>query len=178
MHDQRRFHTSHDTPPSLGASYIGLHTEIYTGLGHGDWIDYKLTRLLSVARTGNEPQSRMDKHLKWIAGTDEWDPIYWEGRDKIVGGHLKLRMHGDEEVLAVYKFSGANWLQRVYYHGRNGFREEWEEAGKASRGSLGISKKEGITEQVVQHMLMICIGIEEQIRHSKGFSAAYHGGWI
>jgi hypothetical protein len=90
--------------------------------------------------------------------------VYWEGRGKIVGGHLKLRVHGNEEALAVYKARYATWLPRVYYQGMNGFWEDWEDGGGASQGSLGILKKEGITEEVVRHMLIACVGIEEQIR--------------
>jgi hypothetical protein len=165
-------------PPPPRAFSSGPHTELHTSLGHGEWYDYKLTQLLDTAFTNEKRQAHKDHPLKWVAGTEEWDPLYWEGRGKIIGGHLKLSMHGNEEVLAIYKVRGATWLRRFYHQGMSGLWEHWEDGGGASRGSLGILKQEGLAEEVVRHMLMACIGIEEQIMRNKGFDGAYHGGWL
>lgn len=32
-------------------------------------------------------------------------------------------------------------------------------------------------ESVVRHLLMVAVGIEEQIRRSRGFQGLYHGRW-
>jgi hypothetical protein len=152
----------------------GPFTDIFSGLGHGKWYDYKLTKLLGLDACV-EPLSRNDKPLKWVAGAGKWDPIEWEGRGTVIGGHLKLKRDNDEEVLAVYKARGATLRQKVE---SDVLEEEWEDCSETGTGSLGILREDGITEEVVRHMLLTCVGIEEQILRSKGFGGTYHGSWM
>jgi len=146
---------------------------VYSGLGHGMWYDYVLTGLL-----GRDKK----KPLRWSAEPDNWRTIkdtehgreytdmQWAGRGKPVGGSLVLKDERDSEILAVYKPRSARWTA-------NRKQAQTGDDGEADGvGCLGIMVAD-LGEEALEHMILNCASIEEQIMRSRGFNGAYHGCW-
>ncbi|KAF2805356.1 uncharacterized protein BDZ99DRAFT_525058 [Mytilinidion resinicola] len=125
--------------------------QLTNGLGHGQWRDSILAQLL-----GRD----MSKPLEWCASSDQWDGFDKSYTSRFVNG---------QDILAIYKPRSSSW--------QNYSAEKLEELENSDGvGSLGIMI-DGVSGDALEHMILTCVAIEEQIMRSKGFGGSYHADW-
>ncbi|KAF2488817.1 hypothetical protein BU16DRAFT_567784 [Lophium mytilinum] len=140
--------------------------QLTNGLGHGQWRDSVLTKLL-----GRD----MSKPLEWCASYNQWDgydetytgrfvKLAWDSRGRCVGGSLMLK--SGQDILAIYKPRSSSWE-------KDGLEKVEDSHGM---GSLGIMI-DGVSGDALEHIILTCVAIEEQIMRSKGFGGSYHADW-
>jgi hypothetical protein len=136
----------------------------YSGLGHGEWSDEPLAKMLGI--TPKSPNSGTRTQLHWNAMGSEWYHVRsgWPGKGKVNGGGLVLT--ANNQVLAIYKPRSSQWAEVKEGEDGNGV------------GVLAICS-EKIDHNMARHILVSAVTIEEQIMWSKGFHPdKYHGGWM
>jgi hypothetical protein len=140
--------------------------KVSSGLGHGGWRDYVLAEMLGYNDT---------KSVTWYAAPGRWHAavgkekevnLEWDGRGIPLGGSIILKDYS-HRALALYKPRCAQWSNE-------GAEKTWTK--EEGIGSLGILT-ENVEKRVLEHMILVCVSIEEQIMGSRGFKGAYHGGW-
>lgn len=135
---------------------------VYSGLGHGVWID----SVLSGVRGG--------KKVHWRASGAGWvvqgREVEWVGVRKPRDGALWCEQLADDccesKLLALYLPRGSKPKA-----GGEPVRGKGE-----GMGMLGVLLDD-LDDDMVQHMVLTCVSIEEQIMRSRGFGGAYHGAW-
>lgn len=156
------------------ANEDGCTSRLSTGLGHGLWRDYELEDALGYTPKKGESQG-MNK-IEWQATGEDWGnalpynaEISWKNGRKVDGGGMVLT--GPDGVIAVYKARSARWAGKPEV-------ESDEDSGDGNGvGVLGLCD-EKIGKNLLRHVLLSAVAIEEQIMWSKGFNPRlYHAGW-
>lgn len=141
--------------------------KLSSGLGHGQWYDRTLAELLGWPK---------ERPIRWCASPRGWQTwierehvdVEWDSRGKAAGGSLTL-VDEDHTMLAIYKPRCASWV--------DGGAETLMKKGRGDgRASLGIFM-DRVSEEALEHMVLACVAIEEQIVMSQGCNGSYHGGW-
>ncbi|KAF2795153.1 hypothetical protein K505DRAFT_360417 [Melanomma pulvis-pyrius CBS 109.77] len=140
---------------------------ISSGLGHGVWFDPLLEKALRIPP--KEINNVFTANVQWMGMGDRWTTyvdnrfvdIEWEGHGAVIGGGLVLM--NQYKVLAIYKPRCARWK------GGGGSDEKI--------GSLGVVEE--MNEEMMGHVVLSAVAIEEQIMRSKGFKPdSYHAEWM
>ncbi|KAF2727511.1 hypothetical protein EJ04DRAFT_594754 [Polyplosphaeria fusca] len=148
---------------------VPAHVALSSGLGHGEWRDAVLEPHFTPNGKGVVEKSVDwgEYRVKWGAGGPR-DRKAVRGWGESDGGWVEVRDKGD--VLAIYKPRGAAWVGKE--------EEEREESARGLGVLVVCDERVGGSEEVVRHVLMVAVGLEEQILRSKGFEPRnYHAGW-
>ncbi|KAF2004174.1 hypothetical protein P154DRAFT_519713 [Amniculicola lignicola CBS 123094] len=175
-----------DAKPELSTQSQSSDTKagrVSAGLGHGVWQDEKLADVLGITPKDGTKASYDDK-VEWVAkdnrrpwkafaDTTTAKKIVVEGHGWTEDGGLVLE--GKGKVYAVYKPRIAMWK-------RNEKGEETKEVTSIDLRGIGQGAlalfHDGLDDDIVRHLLLSAVAIEEQIMKSAGFDCRkYHGGW-
>ncbi|KAL9617599.1 MAG: hypothetical protein Q9160_007612 [Pyrenula sp. 1 TL-2023] len=153
---------------------------ISSGLGHGLWSDEILPSLLNPSDNSTEKTTNLaPPHAMWYASPHGFQhdcsdcEFEWPGlpeTQKPDKAAIMVR-YENGELIALYRPRGEGLSPMG-----------GDEEGRCGR--LGVCVDLGVAEgdtwrreNVVRHLLMVAVGIEEQIRRSRGFQGVYHGRW-
>ncbi|ORY18194.1 hypothetical protein BCR34DRAFT_554370 [Clohesyomyces aquaticus] len=172
-----------------------MEIRVSCGLGHGCWGDDVVTERVnqywrdkssekgkekekgSTADESESGKKKREDKVEWRADGAGWEAqmrgrhreIEWHGRGSPIRGSLILA--SEKGPIAVYKPRCAAWVMEA-----EGEKCSVDDEG-VGVGVLGICGDEA-DEEVVRHILLAAVGIEEQIMASKGFEPRmYHSGW-
>ncbi|KAF2145421.1 uncharacterized protein K452DRAFT_355883 [Aplosporella prunicola CBS 121167] len=141
---------------TAGSYKLGLPEKymVSPNLGLGEWHDDTLARLI-----GSNPAD-----VLWQASSVSWEYAFsgrvirkfeWKGRGKPVNGSLLCA--DKERLIAIYAPRNSNMK-----------KDGDEDMQQDGVGHLGIMI-EDVTEELLEHLILVSVAIEEQIRSSSGF---------
>ncbi|KAL9113871.1 MAG: hypothetical protein Q9227_002005 [Pyrenula ochraceoflavens] len=178
---------SHQLSPKHATSMcsgIGPDLVLHSGLGHGEWFDPVLAKILGrqkiswAANSGN----RLIEFPVDGSGAQEakmlWEQLAGQRPQR---GRGCLALIGDgEDLLAVYvpRSSNPGCDRYGLRFPRQDIICEKGEDGLVGdgQGRLGLVGEEW-TDRAIKHAMLVCVAIEESIRQSRGWTGVYHGHW-